>query len=200
GMTCSSKQAYQLADLRLVDITLLQLSAQAKARLEGLHAEVAAVREELREADVEIQMAASESATANAELRDSRHRHQQWLRSMQDEATRLRREGQRLERSYHQAGLEERRIAELARAQPAMFQEKLATLKASCERLEIENERLERDLHEGQSDLSSVQEVVAHAASQRTLRRETSTRSASSLGRRTPPQGRSLRTDGMRLL
>lgn len=137
------------------------------SRIDALQAEATVLREELRQADLQIQTAASESAAANADLRESRLRHQQWLRSMQEESGRLRRENKRLERSYHQAGLEERRVADLARSQPGTSEQKLASLKAACERLELENERLKQDLEAGQADLSSVRDVVAHAAPSR---------------------------------
>eukprot|EP00913_Durusdinium_trenchii_P013944 g13092.t2 len=67
------------------------------SRIDALQAEATVLREELRQADLQIQTAASESAAANADLRESRLRHQQWLRSMQEESGRLRRENKRLD-------------------------------------------------------------------------------------------------------
>ncbi|CAE7264163.1 kif5 [Symbiodinium sp. KB8] len=78
----------------------------AKSRNEALQAEVAGLREELREADKHIKVASLQATAVNAELRDRRQRHQQWIRRMQEEATKLRRESQRLDRSFHQAGVE----------------------------------------------------------------------------------------------
>eukprot|EP00931_Biecheleriopsis_adriatica_P055915 TRINITY_DN33146_c0_g1_i1.p1 TRINITY_DN33146_c0_g1~~TRINITY_DN33146_c0_g1_i1.p1 ORF type:complete len:536 (-),score=99.02 TRINITY_DN33146_c0_g1_i1:138-1745(-) len=137
----------------------------ARARCEGLHVEVAALRDELRKADIRIQGATSEAGAANSQARENRKQHQRWIRNMEDEAAKLRREGQRLERSFHQASLEERRMSEIVRSQPAQSEEKLTRLKANCERLQLENERLEHDLETGRSELSSVRQVVTNSGS-----------------------------------
>jgi len=173
----------ELQEASREDATARAEDLAAKSRNEALQAEVAGLREELREADKHIKVASLQATAVNAELRDRRQRHQQWIRRMQEEATKLRRESQRLERSFHQAGVEERRIAELAKTQPETAEEKLRLLEANCERLQLENERLERELSAGQTELSYVRDVVAHAGApgpHRTpsLQRESGARSA----------------------
>eukprot|EP00439_Symbiodinium_sp_Y106_P040145 s3075_g4.t3 len=102
----SSTPRTELQEASREDATARAEDLAAKSRNEALQAEVAGLREELREADKHIKVASLQATAVNAELRDRRQRHQQWIRRMQEEATKLRRESQRLERSFHQAGVE----------------------------------------------------------------------------------------------
>merc|ERR1711920_834020 len=97
-----------------------------------------------------------ESNQIGAALRRSVDQHRQQVCKLQDEAASLRRENQRLERSLHQAGVEECRVAEAARAQPLHADEVLIRLRKECGTLEFENENLAVELQNGRTELACM--------------------------------------------
>merc|ERR1711920_1169522 len=82
------------------------------------------------------------------------------MQKAEGEAAKLRAENRRLERSLHQACVEERRLVDLVRAAPDRAEERLSELRSECQRLEQENHRLELDLNVGRVELTSVRDVV----------------------------------------
>merc|ERR1711920_164746 len=75
---------------------------------------------------------------------------------LQDEAASLRKENQRLERSLHQAVLEERRAVEVARSQPVHADEAFIRLREECSNFENENNDLASELQRGRTELACM--------------------------------------------
>jgi len=146
------------------------------------HAEGNQLRAELQEANVELQSAQSELAATTAAARGSCDRHVQWVRTSEAAAERLRADNERLKRSLQQAGLEEKRMAELIRTQPLRADERLRGWRANCKRLVEDNHRIEMEITQEQAELSIIRDGVARHTRRPAHNLEVSPQSAGSSG------------------
>jgi chromosome segregation ATPase len=131
------------------------------ADVEGaLQAEALTLRTELRRADARLQAAIADESAVRLAMRAGEERHRAWFLEKEEAIAKLRKDNGRLERSAQQAALEERRLADVVRAEPERTEQVLMRLQSECHRLEKENQRLESDTANIKAELSSVRDVV----------------------------------------
>jgi len=122
--------------------------------------EILKLRSDLQNSNARFQAASEQAASASTAARGAREKHKQWAKGTEAEVLRLRDENKRLERSLRQAGIEERRSAELVRAAPGQAEASLLKARTEYQRLDKENQQMQVEIGNIRAELSTVRDVV----------------------------------------
>eukprot|EP00929_Paragymnodinium_shiwhaense_P083419 TRINITY_DN44447_c0_g1_i1.p1 TRINITY_DN44447_c0_g1~~TRINITY_DN44447_c0_g1_i1.p1 ORF type:complete len:278 (-),score=73.71 TRINITY_DN44447_c0_g1_i1:86-919(-) len=121
---------------------------------------VRSLRASLQEADARLQASAAEASLASSSSKTGREKQSKWQQDVDADVEKLKAENERLERSVHQAALEERRLTDAIRAEPERAEAALATLRSDIQRLEKENRELSAGMEGIKAELSQVRDAV----------------------------------------